>query len=163
MTFRSCTCNTGRHVGFVLASQGDIGPRAASRAAGGCAGSTAVSTGPVHAVLRCMSLLAVSKAAFGCLTRAYTHQTAEDGGLQVAPSSPSRRRTRMRPPFVSRSTPTEGGSPRLPCPSRNDLRGREPPSGAPRSHPARPACPQAHWHPAAPRRERMERARAVAV
>jgi len=138
-------------------------PRRPRWSAGGRAGSTAVGTRPEHAVLRCMSLLAVPKAAFGCLARAYTHQTAEDGGLQVAPGSPSRRRTRMRPPFVSRSTPTYPCSPRLPCPSRNDLRGREPPSGAPRPHPARPACPQAHWHPAAPCTERMERARAVAV
>ena len=67
----------------------DIGPRAASRAAGGRAGSTAVGTGPVHAVLRCMSLLTVSKAAFGCLTRAWTHQTAEGGGQQPGRPRPN--------------------------------------------------------------------------
>ena len=78
--------------------------------AGGRAGSTAVGTRPEHAVLCCMSLLAVPKAAFGCLARAYTHQTAEDGGLQVAPGSPSRCRTRMRPPFCfSQHTHRRGG------------------------------------------------------
>ena len=85
-------------------------PRRPRWSAGGRAGSTAVSTGPVHAVLRCMSLLAVPKAAFGCLARAYIHQTAEDGGLQVAPGSPSRCRTRMRPPFCfSQHTHRRGG------------------------------------------------------
>ena len=45
-------------------------PRRPRWSAGGRAGSTAVGTRPEHAVLCCMSLLAVPKAAFGCLARA---------------------------------------------------------------------------------------------
>ena len=45
-------------------------PRLPCWSAGGRAGSTAAGSGPKHETLRGTSLLAVAKAAFGCLTRA---------------------------------------------------------------------------------------------
>ena len=160
MTFRSCTCNTGRHVGFVLASQGDIVPQAASLV---CWRAGRQHRRWFWARARSPALHVVVDSLKGRLRMPHSGVDPPDRrrwGAAGTSSQPQQAQKKEAPLMLlflkntrnplGRSCPhtwsmtSEGRSLHLARPDPTQLD----------QHAARRA-----WHPAAPRRERMERAR----